>query len=236
MKLRVLIVVIIALLGLFTWWAWPKEEAYCPTTLAGLDSSCYIYYYRGLGLTDNDHAIWGKRYYLISTLWSNGCYGKTNYQGPGYSDFKRFYPDGGIAAEGRCFVELLGNTCLIPDEENVQRAKYYKPDGTLASKVEYGTGTITYWRPKGIKKEEMEVAHFKVVRRSYWDPNGQLLATISCINGFPDGPGVLYYSSGGTRAEGFYSEGVRTGKWIMYNEDGSVSKIEDYTDPASQSE
>ncbi|MHC4260015.1 MAG: toxin-antitoxin system YwqK family antitoxin, partial [Planctomycetota bacterium] len=133
-------------------------------------------------------------------------------------------------------VEMYGYPLQpIPDEHKVLWSKCYKPDGTLCSEVENGTGTQMYWTPQGTKIWELELVNFERVRHTMWYRNGQLYVTETLVNGLVDGPFVSYYRSGVKLREGAYSKGDRVGKWIRYNEDGSVSKIEDYTAPTSQS-
>jgi antitoxin component YwqK of YwqJK toxin-antitoxin module len=90
------------------------------------------------------------------------------------------------------------------------------------------------WTPQGIKIWELELVDFERVRHTMWYRNGQLHETQTYVDGLVDGPFVSYYPSGVKRTEGACSEGDPVGKWIRYNEDGSVSKIEDYTVPTSQ--
>ncbi|MHC4621624.1 MAG: toxin-antitoxin system YwqK family antitoxin [Planctomycetota bacterium] len=228
-SVKVLGVSLVITLGLITWWAYPKQHVCVPTSLAGLNSPAFVSYYRGFGFTDGNSLIWGKQYYLIKTFWSDGFYCETRYEGPGYNDFRRFYPNGGLAEQGRCFVDLLFGIEPIPDEDNVEWSKCYKPDGSLGSEVLNGTGKITYWTPQGSRREQVELDHFRTVRRSYWYPNGQLSGTAEYVDGLEDGPYVSYYQSGAKRTEGAYSKADRVGKWLRYNEDGSISEIEDYT-------
>lgn len=229
MKLRVLIVVIIALLGLFTWWAWPKSH-----TLSG--SPYHKGHYRGFGIQGLENPVFGKHYYRVTFAYED-TYMQTEYKGPGYNNFRRRYPDGTLAEEGQCMVELYGSPLQpIPDEHNVLWSKCYKPDGTLCSEVENGTGTQVHWTPQGVRIWELELVNFQRVRHTMWHRNGQLSNTQTYTGGRVDGPFVSYYPSGVKRTEGAYSKGDLVGKWIRYNEDGSVSKIEDYTVPTNQSE
>ena len=213
---------VVLVLGLFTWWLWPKSHT--------LSCSPYHFgHYRGFGIPGAEDPILGKRYYRITFAYED-TYMETEYKGLGYNNFRRFYPDGTLAEQGQCMVELYDSPLQpVPDESDLLWSKCYRPDGTLCSEVKNGTGTQMYWTTEGVKIWELELANFKRVRHTMWYPNGQLLTTQPYTDGFVDGPFVSYYPSGAKKNEGAYSKGDRAGKWIRYNEDGSISKIEDYT-------
>jgi antitoxin component YwqK of YwqJK toxin-antitoxin module len=180
-----------------------------------------------------ENRILGKRYYLV-TFSHKDINLEVKYERPGHNCFKRFYPDGRLAEEGECLVELYNAGEPIPDESDVLWSKSYKPDGTLGSEVKNGTGTQIYWNANGIKIWELELADFKRVRHSKWYANGQLQGACDYVDGSMDGPYVSYYPSGAKQTEGMCSKGHAVGKWIWYNEDGGISKIEDYTVEAKQ--
>ena len=85
-----------------------------------------------------------------------------------------------------------------------------------------------YWTDEGVKTWELEVRDFKRVQHSRWYPNGQLAQTQKYRDGVVDGPFVDYYPSGARKVEGAYLLGERVGKWVRYNEDGTIKKIENY--------
>ncbi len=222
MKLRTLIIIIVLLLSVFAWWAWPKSH-----TLSA--SPLLVGHYTGFGIPGMENRILGKRYYLV-TFSHKGNKLEVEYDGPGYSRFRRFYPDGTLAEEGKCMVELYDFPPQpVPDEHDVLWSKCYKPNGTLGSEVKNGTGTQICWNANAIKIWELELADFKRVRHSKWYANGQLQGACDYIDGSMDGPYVSYYPSGAKQTEGMCSKGHAVGKWTWYNEDGSINKIEDYT-------
>ena len=223
----IILVPVVLILGLFTWWVWPKEHT--------LDvSSCHTGHYRGFGIPGAEDPIFGKRYYRVTFEYEDMRM-ETQFKGPGYNNFKRFYPDGMLAEEGQCMVELYDLPLQpVPDESNLLWSKCYKPDGTLCSEVKNGAGKQMYWTPQGVKIWELELVDFERARHTMWYPNGQLHQTQAYVGGLVNGSFVSYYPSGAKETEGAYSKGDRAGRWIRYNEDGSIAEIEDYTGPTKQ--
>ena len=43
-----------------------------------------------------------------------------------------------------------------------------------------------------------------------------------------EGPWVSYYDNGQKKEEGMYKDGFEVGKWIYYNEDGSIKEIKKF--------
>lgn len=219
------IILTILLVVPFIFWAWPKSH-----TLTVSDY--FVGHYKGFGIPGVENPVFGKKYYLVTINLPEVGYFKVKYSRQGYNDFKRFYPNGTLAEEGQCLVELYGYPLEpVPDYSDLLWSKCYKPDGSLYSEVKNGTGTQIYWAPDGVKTWELELADFKRVRLSMWHPNGQLNVIHDYIDDLVDGPFVGFYPSGTKKIEGAYSKGDRVGKWIRYNEDGSISKIEDYNLP-----
>ena len=46
--------------------------------------------------------------------------------------------------------------------------------------------------------------------------------------GLAQGPWVSYYDNGLKKEEGNYKDGRQIGKWIFYNEDGSIKEIKEF--------
>ncbi len=202
-------------------WSYPKSQVleFSPTMVG---------HYRGFGILPDDTFLLGRSYYHVTET-HREAYFEIQYRHPGYNSFQGFYNDGTLREEGECFVEPLGfynQPC--PDISNVRTGKCYKPDGTLGSEIKNGSGVQIYWTDEGVKTWELEVRDFKRVRHSMWYPNGQLLDMQKYRDGRVDGPFVTYYSSGAKNTEGAYSLGDRVGKWVRYNEDGSIKAVEDY--------
>lgn len=222
-KIAWLILVLLIPVGMFCWWFWPKTQ---PFEFGGGRTG----YYRGLGLVESDAFFVGKSYYLVNCPTDNGAYCEVRFRGTGYNDFRGYYQDGRLREEGECFVELLGfHDRPYPDFNNVRSGRYYKPDGTIGSRIEDGTGIQTYWTADGTKTWELELRRHKRVRLSWWYPNGQIMTRYTYVDGKRHGPFVSYYSSGKKKTEGAHSVGQCSGKWIRYNEDGSIKEIEDCT-------
>lgn len=218
------IILAIFLFAAFILWAWPKSH-----TLTVSDY--FVGHYRGFGIPGFENPVLGKRYYLVNINLHGVGYFKVKHRGPGYNDFKRFYPNGTLAEEGQCLVEYYDSPEPVPDYHNLLWSKCYKPNGSLCSEVKNGTGTQIYWSPDGVKTWELELADFKRTRHSMWHPNGQLWNVQDYINGLMDGPIVSYYPSGAKKTEGAYSKGDLVGKWTRYNEDGSINEMIDYNSP-----
>ena len=47
-------------------------------------------------------------------------------------------------------------------------------------------------------------------------------------DGKEDGLYTGWYENGQKRLEGTYKDGEKDGKWIYYNEDGTVKEVEEY--------
>jgi antitoxin component YwqK of YwqJK toxin-antitoxin module len=227
MKLRALIIIIILFMAVFAWWAWPRSHT--------LSVSLYCTgHYRGFGVAGAEGPILGKRYYRITVNIPGEWYSKVEYKRAGYNDFKRFYPNGTLAEEGQCMVKPYNSPEPMPNHHDLLSSKCYKPDGALCSEVRNGTGTQMFWSPDGVKTGEVVLADFKRVRLSMWYPNGQPRLTYNYVDGLIGGRFVSYYRSGAKETEGAYLKGDPIGKWIWYNEDGGISKTEDYTTPSKK--
>jgi len=184
-------------------------------------------YYRGLGL-ESDVPFLGKSYYLVE-LRRDDQHWEVRYREPGYNHFRGYYNDGALREEGTCLVEILGlHDRPAPDVHNVKDGKYYKPDRSLGSEVNNGTGVQTYWTPQGVKTWQLRLDNYKRKKLSQWYPNGQLHMTHHYVDGQTHGPFVTYYPSGAKKTEGAYLLGQRAGKWVRYRPDGSVESTEEH--------
>ena len=221
MKKATSVSIVILVLGVFVAWVWPKSQ------VMGFSPNA-VGHYRGFGIVGEDIFLFARSFYLVTHKTDYGYY-QVQYHHPGYNSFKGFYNNGALREEGECFVELDGaynQPC--PDISDVRIGKYCKPDGTLGSEINDGSGVKTYWTDDGVKIWELERRDFKRVRHSMWYRNGQLVQTQKYRDGVVDGRFVNYYPSGAKKVEGAYSSGDRVGKWVRYNEDGTIKKIENY--------
>jgi len=177
-----------------------------------------------------DNPLLGRSHYRVRI---------TDVDGVGYTDvwirrsefceFEGYYVNGQLREKERCRVEWmdgLGYPC--PDLHDVQRGRYYKPDGELGSEVAAGTGVQTYWNLSGAKTWELELRDFQRKRHAFYYPNGQFMETMKYQSGQVHGPFVSFHPNGKKKLAGSYCRGERVGRWTYYNEGGSVEKTEDY--------
>ncbi len=227
MKKAVIVVLAVAVISAIPviWYLVPKSEPH------PMNEEYFTAHYRGFGLT-NDNSIFGKRWYAVTfILPDDGGRYRYEFNREGYNPFKGFYPDGTLREEGECYVEVMGfHDQPFPAHENLKWTKCYRPDGSLGSRVEGGTGTQTIWTPDGTKTWELELKNFKRVKLTQWHRNGQLRKVLNYVEGKRDGPFISYDAKGGKKTEGAYKAGERAGTWKRYNPDGSVGSIEKYED------
>jgi hypothetical protein len=169
-RVRRSIVVLAFPIVLCGWTLWPK--VYSPPSHPG-----WTAYFLGLDLR-NGPGILGRLYYLL-TISGDPDLGDGEWRirilCQDCADFKRFYPDRELLAEGKCRMELIGSPLFpCPRWDSVEWANCYKPDGTIGSQVRNGTGNMVSYALDGSKSEELELRDFQRVRFSSWYSNGQL--------------------------------------------------------------
>lgn len=209
--------------GLASWWIYPKPV---PHPMGEI----FTAYYRGFGLPGAS-GILGKQWGRVEMLADDGGKWVFQFKKEGYNPFKGYYPDGTIREEGECLVEVMGfHNQPYPDSSSVRSSKCYLPDGTLASKVENGTGIQTYWTPSGVKIWELVLKESVWQKLTRWYPNGQLIQTQEYVEGKRQGPANAYYPNGTIRFVGSYDYGKRNGRWEHYQKDGKLEYVEVYED------
>jgi len=223
MKKIIVNVLILVFMGLTGWCLYPKAM---PHPMGGM----FTAYYKGFGLPGASGLL-GKHWGRVEMLVDDGTKFVFQFKKEGYNPFKGYYPDGTISEEGECLVELMGfHNQPYPDSSSVRTSKCYLPDGTLASKVENGTGIQTYWTPNGVQLWELVLKENVQEKLTRWYPNGQLIQTQEYVDGKRHGSANAYYQNGDIRFVGSYNFGKRNGRWEHYQEDGKLEYFEIYED------
>lgn len=132
-----------------------------------------------------------------------------------------FHPDGHKAAEGMYVSKkkeglwkfysvtqpayLIGEENYFEDARHGLASKFY-PDSTLAEKVTWDFG----------KKTGEWLQYY---------PDGKVCLRAEYFDGKLEGPFSYYYPSGKRQYEGRYKADVRTGDWMILNEDGTLQQV-----------
>ena len=157
---------------------WPKSEP------LRLNERYYTVYYRGLGWNDENSWLGKRHYKVIQRYDESGVYSEIDFSGEGYNSFRSYYPDGRLSQEGRCYVEIMGSPYQpFPDTHDVPEAKCYKPDGSLGSAVENGTGTQLFWFPDGQLQWRLELKDHERVLCEMWLADGTLFSRTTYVDG-----------------------------------------------------
>jgi len=231
----IVVLMVTAAIGLFTLWSWPKLSTLGDDDslfVAGLRSSAYSGYYRGFGLHKGP-GVFGRSFYRVTLPRTSPEDGYTNveFSGRGWNEFRGTYPDGTLAEEGLCWVDLNGQYDEPQaDLHNVRNGKYYDPAGALRCEIKDGTGRQTYWTRTGTKVWELDLKRYQRVRDSIWYDNGQLCIEENYLDNQAHGRFVQYHRSGVKKREGEHFRGERVGKWVEYKPDGSLAEVTDYGD------
>jgi hypothetical protein len=93
-----------------------------------------------------------------------------------------------------------------------------------------GQKTITLWRDATGKVLLMtEEENNRLVDSVAFYPNGQRIFKLRFNRqGKPDGAARYYYSDGRVREDGRFTNGVRTGVWRQFNEEGRLQMSREY--------
>ncbi|MDZ4782592.1 MAG: hypothetical protein SGJ19_20285 [Planctomycetia bacterium] len=148
------------------WW-WPKS---CPLQM---NVDYFTGYYRGFGLGDQP-GFFGKNYFAVRFTDTKEIGGvvESRFLSHDKARFVDRFVDGRLRAEGECRIEWLAE----PDPDfsyGVLNAKYYDPQGKLASEIVDGTGVQTYWAINGVKVWERTVKQGKTTELRRWSPTGE---------------------------------------------------------------
>ncbi len=129
-------------------------------------------YYRGFGLGDQP-GFFGKNYFGVR-FEGEGAIVDSQFLSHDTARFVDRFTDGRVRAEGECRIEWINPDEPDPDFWNaVLNAKYYDPQGNLASEIVNGTGVQTYWTSDGAKVWERTVKQGKTSELRRWSPTGE---------------------------------------------------------------
>ena len=136
-------------IGAAIWW--PKSEV-----LPCCDE--YISWYRGCGYTGQP-ALLGRLYFKVELPPTDSSHGiATVYLSgvDGFDPFRGYYSSGTPREEGTCFVAYEAFGTPMPDMHQMWDAICYKPNGSVGSRVQNGTGHQMYWDTKRRRVADLE--------------------------------------------------------------------------------
>ncbi|MBN4074183.1 hypothetical protein JYT61_01330 [bacterium AH-315-E10] len=119
--------------------------------------------------------IWGRSYNRITAKNPSGSLilDINVNQVDDYNNFKEYYSNGILKAEGMCYVQWSGDQ-IIYYNSWLKWAKYYKPDGSLNCEVIEGSGIQRYWHPNGQLLWELTLQKNKRIKLKVWSKEGKL--------------------------------------------------------------
>ena len=185
-------------------------------------------YYRGLGLTDGPEYM-GKNWFRLEFRERGiddllGGYWEVDIDGLGYNQYRGYYLTGVLREEGLCMVVEEGTEVRANYRAELQRAKFYDPNGALISEIKDGVGKQILCFSNGQRFLEAEFVNGKWSGpMRVWSRNGRLRCEGYYRNGTADGPFTTYFANGGLQYQGEYKDGEEVGVWVHYAEDGSVA-------------
>ena len=95
--------------------------------------------------------------------------------------------------------------------------KEYYPDGSIKIMQSYRNGV-----PQGVRREYAEDG---TITAGYFFSNGKIVGEgIVKEDGLKNGDWKEYFQSGDLKAEGKYTNGIKTGKWTYYHKSGNVEQ------------
>lgn len=190
-------------------------------------------YYRGLGLTDGPGYM-GKNWFRLEFREGgindlpNG-YREVDIDGLGYNQYRGYYGTGVLREEGLCMVVEDGTEVRANHRSQLQRAKFYDPNGALISEIKDGVGKQILCFSNGQRFLEAEFVNGKWSGpMRVWSRNGRLRCEAYYRNGTADGPCTFYFPNGGIQIQGEHKDGKEVGVWVHYAEDGSVASRIDH--------
>jgi hypothetical protein len=130
------------------------------------------YYYWG-----SDHRG-GRQFYEVVANEGICGHWTVDINGPGWSRYRGYYPDGTLREEGKIYVSY-GDFPPEPqpDQHNLRWGKYYRPDGTLGGEIRDGTGEQLLWYPDGKLRWKLVLKDYKRVMYELWLEDGTLLSS-----------------------------------------------------------
>lgn len=184
-------------------------------------------YYRGLGLTDGPGYM-GKNWFRLEFRERGidgllGGYWEVDIDGLGYNQYRGYYLTGVLREEGLCMVVEEGTEVRAKYRAELQRAKFYGPNGALISEIKDGVGKQILCFSNGQRFLEAEFNNGKCSGpMRVWGRNGRLRCEAYYRNGTADGPCTSYFPNGGVQYQGEYKDNEEVGVCVHYAEDGSI--------------
>lgn len=136
----------------------------------------------------------------------------------------QFTEEGTLIAEGMYFDQKKDSIWLI----------YSDVDGVLLSEERYkndlldGMKRIYYPGTNQIAEETYYSAGLKNGKSIKYFEDGKLMLESAYVNDELDGAFTLYHANGAKRTQGNFKEGLKTGKWVIYDEDGVEISVDSY--------
>ena len=194
----------------------------------------------------------GKKFGKWEGRWPNGS---LRYEGRFHHDkpvglFKYYYEDGklravnefdsdGLKAKHKAYSKsgvLVAEGIYFDQKKDSVWCIYSDADGVLLAKETYQDNqlnglTVIYFPGKQQPAEETffknGLRHGKSVK--FYD-NGSIMSVTHFAEDLPDGPFAFYFENGSKQIEGVYRAGMKTGKWISWDDQGNVLSEESYKD------
>lgn len=136
----------------------------------------------------------------------------------------QFTESGMLIAEGMYFDQKKDSIWLI----------YSDVDGVLLSEESYkndlldGITRVFYPGTKQIAEETFYSAGLKNGSSIKYFEDGKLMLESNYVNDQLDGAFTLYHANGQMRTQGSFKQGLKMGKWVIYDEDGAEVSVENF--------
>lgn len=88
---------------------------------------------------------------------------------------------------------------------------------------------IQFYSNYTVRSTERLTNNVRNGRVIFYFPNGHIQVEANFVDGFEDGPYVVYHDNGVPFYQGNYDHGKRTGIWEFYDKEGNLSHTTDYS-------
>lgn len=162
----------------------------------------------------------------FSYFYENGALRATNvFSNNGLKAYhNQFTEEGTLSAEGMYFDQKKDSVWLI----------YSDIDGALLSEESYkndlleGITRVYYPGTKQIAEETFFSGGLKNGKSIKYFEDGKLMLESFYVNDQLEGTFTLYHANGTMRTQGSFKQGLKTGKWVIYDEDGVEISVDSY--------
>lgn len=197
--LLIVAAILLPICGLVCAYFWPRWEFI--QQRFGCES---VGYYHGLG-RHGGPGFFGKNWYLVREEWQSLGTWQFQIDGDGWAAFRARYANGDLMAEGTCWVESINGRPSI-SHDRVLCARYYDPDGNLASQVQDGSGRLIIYYSDGTKRTDVAILNERI-----------------------NGSYAIDWDDGTPMGRGNSDNGKAVGTWLWFHQDGSLSSIDDHS-------